>query len=176
MSDKLTGTQTEKNLEKALQGEALAHLKYQFYRSQLAKYNKGYEKQLDEIIHNEKEHGKIWFKKLHNGEVPDNLINLLDAIEGETYEHTEMYPHFAEIAEEEGFKDISVLFREVAVIEGNHSREFQSIREEIEKDYYNEDCYWKCSNCGHIIKSIDGFAPMECPVCNHPRKYFTKIL
>ena len=49
MSDKLTGTQTEKNLEKALQGEALAHLKYQFYRSQLAKYNKGYEKQLDEL-------------------------------------------------------------------------------------------------------------------------------
>ena len=58
-------SQTKKNLEIALKGEALAHLKYQFYKSQLSNISKEIESELDEIIHNEKEHGKIWFKQLH---------------------------------------------------------------------------------------------------------------
>ena len=52
----LKGSKTEKNLEIALQGEALAHMKYQFYRSSISNYSKEYEQILDEIVHNEKEH------------------------------------------------------------------------------------------------------------------------
>lgn len=172
----LKGSKTEKNLMKALQGEALAHLKYQFYQSKLSEYNKEYGNLLDEIIHNEKEHGKIWFKKLHQDQVPDNITNLLDAIDGETFEHMSMYPEFTQTAEEEGFIEISNLFKEIGIIEGNHSKQFQTLKKEIETDYYKDDVYWKCSNCGHIHKSIDGKAPVECPVCKHPQKYFTKIL
>ena len=56
---KFEDSKTKQNLEKALQGEALAHLKYQFYKSKLSNTSKQYEQVFDEIIHNEKEHGKI---------------------------------------------------------------------------------------------------------------------
>lgn len=167
----LKDTETEKNLYRALTGEALAHLKYQFYKSQLSKEYTEYETLLDEIIHNEKEHGKIWFKLLHDGSVPDNETNLVDAISGETFEHVDMYPTFAKIADEEGFKEIAELFRSVAEIEGRHSDEF----EEILKGITNTDegsGEWKCLNCGHIMT---GEKPSVCPVCNHPQKYFKKI-
>ena len=94
-------SKTYKNLEKAFEGEAKAHLKYQFYKSKIANTSKELENLLDEIIHNEKEHGKIWFKLLHNGEVPTDEENLQDAITGELMEYKEMYPNFAKIAYEE---------------------------------------------------------------------------
>lgn len=171
-------SETKKNLEKALQGEALAHLKYQFYRSKLIELNKKYEPLLDEIIHNEKEHGKIWFKKLHEDTIPNNNVNLLDAIQGETYEYEVMYKEFGDVAMEEGYLEIANLFYEVAEIERNHSEEFQNILTEIKEEEKlwkssSEETLWKCLNCGHIHKGTD--APSTCPVCNHPQKYFTQI-
>lgn len=172
----LKNSETEKVLKEALSGEALAHLKYQFYRSRISNYSKEYEQILDEIVHNEKEHGKIWFKLLHNGEVPNDIENLLDAYEGEKYEHLEMYPKFEKIAREEGFEDIANLFHEVAIIEGHHMEKFKELRLNIEKDDVFDSegiIYWKCLNCGY---TYDGMAALEeCPVCKHPKKYFTKL-
>ena len=175
---KFEESMTKKNLEKALQGEALAHLKYQFYKSQISKYSKEYENILDGIIHNEKEHGKIWFKKLHEGNVPDNLTNLLDAVTGETYEYTTMYKEFSEIAEEEGFHELSQLFHQVGDIENHHSKIFQDIYNKIQKQdstfkTLNDETEWECSNCGHIYTGRD--APEICPVCDHPMKYFKRV-
>ena len=172
MVNELKGTETEKNLKLALQGEALAHLKYQFYKSKLIDFNKKYEVLLDEIIHNEKEHGKIWFKLLHDDNIPSNEENLLDAIKGESYEHLTMYPKFADVAEQEGFVEVAELFRKVAIIEGNHSKQFNQIKDEVtDDDFYITDGYWKCLNCGHIFKG-----DLEvCPVCKHPKKYFIKL-
>lgn len=171
----LKGSNTEENLKKALQGEALAHLKYQFYKSQIGKYSKNFEDVLDEIAHNEKEHGKIWFKILNGGEVPDNKTNLLDAIKGETEEHKHMYPEFARIAREEGFEDIAELFEMVADIEGEHSEDFSEILKCIENEKVFKEqtqCYWKCKNCGFYYFGEE--PPEKCPVCSHPQKYFVR--
>lgn len=168
-------SKTKQNLEKALQGESLAHLKYQFYKSKLSNISKEVEKELDEIIHNEKEHGKIWFKKLHSGEVPDNIINLKDAISGEQYEAYHMYLDFALDAEEEGYDDIAQLFRSVAAIEAKHAEKFQKTLEKIEANtLFKEETEveWKCLNCGHI--HFGKKPPEICPICDHPQKYFTK--
>ena len=66
----IKGTKTEKNLQTALEGEALARVKYEIFASQAKK--DGYV-QLSEIFKetsdNEKEHAKIWFKLLHDGGV-----------------------------------------------------------------------------------------------------------
>lgn len=172
----LKGSKTEENLKKALEGEALAHLKYQFYKSMLSKYTVEYDNLFDEIIHNEKEHGKIWFKKLNGGEIPENIVNLKDAIKGELFEHTTMYPEYSAIAEEEGFFEISELFYKIGKIEGEHAKEFENISEKIKGDIFKSESFeikWKCSNCGHIIMGKN--PPEECPVCNHPIKYFKKI-
>lgn len=171
----LKNTKTEKNLMEALKGEALAHLKYQFYRSVISNFSKEYEQILDEIIHNEKEHGKIWFKQLHDGEMPSNVENLLDAYMGEKYEHLEMYPQFSRVAKEEGFDEIAKLFEEIAKIEGYHMELFEKLRNNIKEDKTfkgDEDC-WKCLNCGYQYKGDIGID--VCPICNHPRKHFIKI-
>lgn len=168
-------SETFKNLKTALQGEALAHLKYQFYRSKISNTSKDLEQHFDEIIHNEKEHAKIWFKLLNEGKVPDNKENLLDAINGETVEHKIMYPNFAKVAYDEGFNKIGDLFSAVAEIEGQHADEFSEMLKNIEEDRLfkdEEEWDWICLNCGHIYSGKE--APKKCPVCNHPQKYFVR--
>ena len=88
-----------------------------------------------------------------------------------------MYPDFAEIAYDEGFDDIGKLFLAVASVEGRHMKRFQSILDEINlgDEFFksdDENTKWVCLNCGHIV--IDEEAPLECPVCNHPQKYFAE--
>ena len=107
----LKGTKTEQNLLTAFAGESQARNKYTYYASKAKK--EGYEQIaaiFTETADNEKEHAKMWFKLLHDGEVPDTIKNLEDAANGENFEWTEMYKGFAETAKKEGFKDIAKLF------------------------------------------------------------------
>ena len=97
----LRGSQTEKNLMAAFAGESQARNKYTYYASKARK--EGYEQIaaiFEETANNEKEHAKLWFKLLHDGEVPDTMTNLKDAAEGENYEWTDMYAGFAKTARE----------------------------------------------------------------------------
>ncbi|WP_430626523.1 rubrerythrin family protein [Sulfobacillus thermotolerans] len=50
--------------------------------------------------------------------------NLKSAIEGETYEYTQMYPGFAKVAREEGFDDIAEWFETLARAEKSHAGRF----------------------------------------------------
>ena len=169
-------SKTYENLQKALTGEAIAHTKYQLYKSKLSDFNKGYDNILSEIIHNEKEHFEIWFKLLHNDVVPDNETNLLDAMKGEANECHNLYIEFGRTARTEGYDEIADLFFKVARIECKHRETFKQIKTEISDSKFYEDeketTEWKCLNCGY---QLDGFnAPKECSVCKHPQKYFTK--
>ena len=117
----LKGTKTEANLMAAFAGESQARNKYTYYASKAKK--DGYEQIAElftETANNEKEHAKIWFKLLHDGNVPDTIANLKDAAEGENYEWTDMYKSFAEDAKAEGFDHIAFLFEQVALIEKEH--------------------------------------------------------
>ena len=83
----LKGSKTWENLQTAFAGESQAHTKYQYYASKAKK--DGYV-QISNIFletsRNEKEHAKIWFKYLHDGDVPDTVTNLNDAADGENFE------------------------------------------------------------------------------------------
>jgi rubrerythrin len=50
--------------------------------------------------------------------------NLKSAVEGETYEYTEMYPGFAKTAREEGFEEIAEWFETLARAEKSHAGRF----------------------------------------------------
>lgn len=170
----LKNSKTWKNLEAAFAGEAQAFTKYLYYASKAKK--DGYEQIgafFEETAENEKEHGKIWFKILHDGAVPETTENLKDGIAGEDYETTEMYKKFAEEAREEGFEEIAKKFEGVGAIEKEHRERYQKLLDNIEDDIvFKSDkvTVWKCRNCGHIYVGEE--APEVCPVCDHPQAFF----
>ena len=169
----LKGSKTEANLMAAFAGESQARNKYTYYASKARK--DGYEQIaaiFEETANNEKEHAKLWFKELHNGDIPSTLENLKDAADGENYEWTDMYKEFAKTAKEEGFNRIAYLFEEVAKIEKEHEERYLTLLKNIEDDsvfHKNEDKIWICRNCGHVYIGKD--AVEICPVCKHPKSF-----
>ncbi|MGM9680997.1 MAG: rubrerythrin [Eubacteriales bacterium] len=170
----LKGSKTEMNLLAAFAGESQAYTKYGYYASKAKK--DGYQQIaaiFEETAKNEKEHAKIWFKLLHDGDIPATLDNLADAAAGENYEWTDMYAEFAKQAKEEGFTRIAYLFEAVGKIEKEHEERYRKLISNIEEGIVfsrDGDRIWQCSNCGHIV--IGKSAPEVCPVCAHPKAYF----
>lgn len=168
----IKGTKTEKNLQEAFAGESQARNKYTYYAAVAKK--EGYEQIAAlflETADNEKEHAKIWFKKL-NG-LGNTIDNLKAAASGEIGEWTGMYPRMASVAREEGFDDIAKLFEGVAQIEKEHEERYKRLLQNIEAGrVFKKDgkFFWKCRNCGHIHEASE--APELCPVCVHPKAHF----
>ena len=181
----LKGTQTEKNILAAFAGESQARNRYTYFTSQAKK--EGYVQISDifaETANQEKEHAKRLFKLLQGGEVeitgafPAGTIattveNLKASAAGENYEHTEMYPGFAKIAEEEGFNDIAVVFNSIAVAEKQHEKRYLDLAANIDagRVFKREaPVAWRCRNCGYLHEGNE--APQKCPACDHPQAHF----
>jgi len=169
------GSQTEKNLRSAFEGESQAFAKYSYFASRALK--DGFIQIgniFTETAMNEKEHAKLWFKRLEG--IGTTAENLKSAAAGEHQEWTEMYVTFASEARQEGFEEIALLFEGVAEVEKSHEQRYLKLLENIENDtvFKKEGVViWKCGNCGHIHISTE--APNSCPVCNHTRAYFELI-
>ena len=172
MSNKYSGTQTEKNLQAAFAGESQARNKYTYFASVAKK--EGYE-QISALFlktaDNEKEHAKMWFREL--GGIGDTKANLAAAADGENYEWTDMYEDFAKTAEKEGFPALAAKFRGVGAIEKHHEERYRALLKNVETSAVFEKSsvkVWECRNCGHIV--VGTKAPEVCPVCSHPKSYF----
>ncbi|ADY57312.1 Rubrerythrin [Syntrophobotulus glycolicus DSM 8271] len=168
----LKGTKTEKNLWEAFAGESQARNKYTYFASAAKK--EGYEQiaaLFTETADNEKEHAKIWFKKLAG--ISGAIENLKSAASGEHGEWADMYPRMAKEAREEGFHDLAELFDGVAKIEKEHEERYRKLLANIEQGKVfakDNEVVWICRNCGHIHEGAE--APGKCPVCDHPQAYF----
>jgi rubrerythrin len=172
----LKGSKTEANLMAAFAGESQARNKYTFYASAAKK--EGYNQIGDfflETAENEKAHAKIWFQLLHGGDISPTADNLADGAAGEHYEWTEMYKGFAATAREEGFNRIAFLFEAVAKIEKEHEERYLALLKTLKDGKIfesDESEIWICKECGYI--HIGKKAPEKCPVCDHPKAYFTR--
>ncbi len=171
----LKGTRTEQNLLKAFAGESQARMRYDYFSKQAKK--EGLE-QISAIFAetalNEKEHAKRFFKFLEGGMVeitaayPAGVIgttaeNLKAAADGE----------FADVAEEEGFKEVATAFRMIAKVEKAHEERYRKLYTNLEEGkVFEKDgvMIWKCRNCGYIHEGKS--APKVCPACLHPQAYF----
>ena len=184
---------TMQNLAKAFIGESQARNRYSFY-SKIAK-KEGYE-QIAEIFlltaENEREHAKWLFRLINElknksdksleeikieADVPttlgDTAENLKAAIAGENFEQTQMYPEFADVAEEEGLAEIAVRLRAIAIAEKHHEERFRKLLEEVEGNTVfkkEKKVYWVCRKCGYVSEANE--APEKCPSCGHPQSYF----
>jgi len=181
----LKGSQTEKNLLTAFAGESQARNRYTYAASQARKEGMVQISAIfEETANQEKEHAKRLFKFLKGGETqvqasfPAGVIgstsdNLKAAAEGENYETTEMYPGFAEVADEEGFGEIAKVFRNIAVAEARHRDRYLALDENIQQGkVFKRDSSqrWVCRNCGYVHEGPE--APDLCPACAHPQAHF----
>lgn len=183
----IKGTKTEANLLKAFAGESQARNRYTMF-AKIAK-KEGYE-QISELFletaANEYMHAKIFFRHLEGGVAEitatypagiegTTVENLKAAAMGENEEWTELYPEFAKIAEEEGFKKVAASFRQIAKIEKDHEERYLKLLQNIEEEIVfesDEEVVWFCRECGHV--HVAKKAPGICPVCMHPRAYFER--
>ncbi len=183
---RIKGTQTEKNLLKSFAGESQARSKYTYF-AQVAK-KEGYEQisyLFIETAEQELQHAKVFFKYLetgepveitalyHAGKIGTTEENLLAAAQGENEEWSLLYPDFANVAEEEGFKDISTSFKMIAKVEAEHEKRYLKLLENLRNNKVFEkdtECEWMCRKCGYIHKGKK--AIKTCPACKHGLEYF----
>jgi rubrerythrin len=185
MEKSIKGTQTEKHLLTSFAGESQARMRYTYFASAAKK--EGYEQiaaLFTETAEQEKEHAKRMFKFLEGGMVeitasyPAGVIgttaeNLKAAAAGENEEWTTDYPHFADVAQEEGFPAIAAMYRNIAIAEKAHEERYLALLNNLENDTVfkkEEETTWQCRNCGFVHTGKE--APKTCPACLHPQSYF----
>ncbi len=183
--ESIKGTRTEQNLLKAFAGESQARMRYDYYAKAARK--EGLEQIaaiFEETAENERSHAKQFFRFLEGGMVeitasyPAGVIgttleNLKASAEGENEEWTHLYPAFADVAEEEGFKKVATMFRLIAKVEKAHEARYLKLYRNLEegKVFQREGkVVWKCRVCGFLHEAAS--APRNCPACNHPQAYF----
>ncbi len=120
----LAGTKTLENLEAAFAGESQANRMYTLF-ARIAELEGRPEARAaferaaaEETAH---AHGHLAYM----GGVGSTDDNLAKAAAGEDYEAQDMYPSFADTAEEEGFSDIAYYFRSVGRFEKEHREDYK---------------------------------------------------
>lgn len=127
---------TMQNLEAAFAGESMAHIKYRYF-ARLARAAgdedtaRSFEETADQEVQHAFGHLDLLYPKAEL--TPAKCLAL--AIEGETYEYTEMYPSFRKTAEEEGNSAA------IAEIDGQiaeskeHAERFKAVLEKAAKRF-----------------------------------------
>lgn len=181
---KFENSETLKCLINAFAGESQARNRYTFF-AKVAK-QEGYEKICAVFLDtasNEEEHAKLFYKHIPNNHhtveasypffYGDTYNNLISAASGEREEWEIIYKNSAQIAKEEGYDEISMLFTNIVEIEKHHSHRYELLAEELKNESLfkkSEITQWVCRKCGHIHMGKE--APCKCPVCEHPQGYF----
>ncbi|MBO5955868.1 MAG: rubrerythrin family protein [Clostridia bacterium] len=184
-------SQTKTNLMRAFAGESQARNRYTFAAGEAKKQNLHVvEAAFAFTAGQEKEHAEVFYKQLkalagenieiegaYPVDISDSVATLLRYVQHNEYEeHDDVYKHFAEVAEDEGFLQVAGLFKNIAAIEKIHGDRFKRLAELLEEDklFVSEiSISWACLNCGYVHQGKE--APPICPVCSHDRGYFIRM-
>ena len=191
MAASLQGTKTMENLMRAFAGESQARNRYTFAAACAKKKQLYIIEQVFRFTANqEKEHAEVFYNFLKevaganinvDGNYPTDLyddpVKLLKAAQHNEYQEFEHdYQHFADVAKEEGFNQISNTFRMIAAVEKTHGDRFGRYASALENGSLfkgGEGIRWMCLNCGYIHEGP--IAPQQCPVCSHDQGYFIRL-
>ena len=132
----LYSKRVEDLLVNAFTGESLARNRYSFFAK--VADNEGLKEVRDiflETAENEHEHAKLFYKHISDGKHITNSIypyfigstadNLKSAADGEQEEWEHIYKNASEIAKEDGFDDVSRLFKCIVEVEKHHEYRFR---------------------------------------------------
>ncbi|MBU4266652.1 MAG: rubrerythrin family protein [Candidatus Altiarchaeales archaeon] len=162
---------TESNLKDAFAGESQANRKYLAFSKKARE--EGFE-QIARLFRAAAESETIHaLNHLRILGVGDTKKNLADAVEGETYEFTEMYPGFIEEAKGENNTKAIDSFTWANNVEKAHAGLYKRALERVDEGNDLEAAeYNLCENCGYIA---EGEALGGCPVCGFPKNQFRII-
>ena len=181
-------TETFKNLARSFAGECQAGMRYQMVAKLAMKEGK---KTLADTIRtiakNETLHATQFFNKIiektgsrenisFDAGYPFHAGTLVEGLKfaanDEKNESEDIYPSFALTAKNEGFEDISALYRLVAEVEGQHRIIFQYLYDGVRNGtlYKSESpILWICSECGYMHVATEAWK--ICPLCKAEQGY-----
>jgi len=181
----LKNSQTFINLAKTYAGECQARTRYEFmeYGARMQGL-KNLADIIDEIAFNEFNHSRMFYSFIQSAddqcitnihidcgfpfkEKWNLLENLKFAADDENSEAVRIYPEFMRIAEEEGFRDIAALYRNVIEVEKQHKAIFTELYNQMKNGTLykkSKPVVWKCGDCGYGEISREAFN--TCPLCH----------
>lgn len=162
-------SKTAKNLMDAFAGESQANRKYLAYARAADDEGKpAVAKLFRAAAAAETVHALQHYKNAKKiGNVTENLK---DAINGETYEFSKMYPDMIADAKEESEDAIAKYFGYVNKVEEEHAGLFKKALEN--PDALDDADYYICKVCGYTHQG----GPMDkCPVCGAGKAAFVKV-
>ena len=161
--------ETKKNLMDAFAGESQANRKYLAYAAKAEKDGFAQVAKLFRAAaHAETIHAHAHLRLA--GKIGETMANLEDAIAGETYEFTKMYPEMIKDAEAEGNKAAANYMKWVNEVEEVHANLYKKALAGQGK--LDDVDYYVCTVCGY---THEGPHDGPCPVCNAAAKAFEKV-
>lgn len=153
---------TSDNLKGAFAGESQANRKYLAYAKKADQDNlPGVAKLFRAAAHAETIHAHAHLRAM--GGVHDTLANLQDAVGGETFEFTQMYPPYVEEAKKEGHAAAARSFANAMTVEKTHADLYTAALASVTGGQdIAAKTFYVCPVCGHTV--ADGH-PDTCPVC-----------
>ena len=179
---------TKENVARAFAGLCQDGARYQFIAKSAQK--EGYEyisQELKMMAKHKMAHASILYQTiLENIEKDKERVNieagfpfekqllntsLDDSSQIEDNEGKNLFPHFAKIAQDEGFAEIEKTFSLISEVCLTHAQKLKELAEKFDNDLYSSDqpCKWTCSNCGHSEEKR--IAWQQCPLCSYPQGY-----
>ena len=185
-------SQTKDNLMRAFAGESQARNRYMFaYQKAMSMHLYVLAELFKFVAKQEEAHAKVFYEHLMelsgqtitvDGTYPvdlqDDMLSVLKAANhNETEEAEDVYPEFAEVARNEGFKKIALDFENIAKIEEYHAKRFEKYAELLEEQELfrcdDSSQEWMCLHCGYIHQGT--MAPKACPVCTYEQGHFVRL-
>lgn len=160
---------TEKNLKEAFAGESQANRKYLAFAKKAEEEGyKAVAALFKAAAEAETIHAHNHLRELKG--IKSTKENLMEAINGETFEFQSMYPKMIEEAKAEGNNGALRSFNYANEVEKVHAGLFKKALENLEKK--ETVTYYICPICGNTFEND---APDKCPICNAAKSSFIKI-
>ena len=162
---------TTDNLKEAFAGESQANQKYRAFAKKAEQDGlPNIARLFRTTAEAERIHAEGHLRSLEG--IGATAANLKEAIAGETYEYTLMYPPMVAAAEAEGHR-AKVMFAYAVKAEAVHAELYQRALEAVEAgNDLAEAKFYLCPVCGHIEF---GVPPEKCPICGALGAKFVEV-
>jgi rubrerythrin len=163
---------TQENLQEAFAGESQANRHYLFFAERAEEEGHPRIARLFRAVAEaETVHARNHLENI--GGIKSTRDNLGEAISGELYEFTKMYPGFIEQARAENKKNAQISFAYANKVEKIHHGLYEEALKALETGQkLTDEPYFVCQVCGYTVA---GEAPDMCPVCGAPIDDFKRV-